>query len=811
MTLYTLNYNNYYNRIKKGFNTIDEYGSYVLESFEGVSFNPNDGVATSQILNLELTDPDYLIVVNEDNEIVSRWFIIESSRVREGQYNIQLLRDVIQDWREEVLSSPSVIHKGYLASNDPGIFVPEDVVVNQIKKSERLLKDNSRAAWLVGYLAPASTIAEGADDTEGNDSIHVEYGGKATTDIYLSTPITEWEYYQYSGEDNAVEIKLYDYADFRVTYLNSPFKTHAWGILSNGGTSYLGDNFNQSGLYTDEYIDPTTKKVPTTLFVTKTLGTLDLSSCRSAIERYYDVERKEGIISNLQRQVGIVEDSTGKQYAVSIIHSAENFSEALSYNPQNIASNALYGVVQNINDAAEEVNGYSNTISYSAGSATSFDITGVAHTYKFKIEEFTLTSGHELEIPGTTKNLLDAPYRMFCIPYEDGYKISGTVNDAPITLTSTKINSLALATSIMTSAGAFCYDVQLLPYCPLRRIRDAGFTGLNLSDIGTEGVDYVLATDTNSIIIFCDQSKDTFDIPFSQTILSPNDTIGVKTKALTSFSRLCSPNYSGMFEYSPIKNGGVTSINVDIDYKPYNPYIHLNINFGGIYGKDFNDARGLICGGDFSITRVDSAWTQYQLQNKNYNEIFNKGIDKMEFEAKYAKTQDIANAITGSVQGAVSGAMTGAMSSGSPWGAIAGGVIGGGAAIGGGIADVVMNEKMRRYNIDFAKDMQELSLGNIQAMPYSLSKVSTFNNNNKIWPFVENYECTLEEYQAIYDKIKYTGMTVNRIGTLDYYIQQKPYGLDYGFFQTTPIRLNVAHDSHICNAIATELAQGVFL
>ena len=177
----------------------------------------------------------------------------------------------------------------------------------------------------------------------------------------------------------------------------------------------------------------------------------------------------------------------------------------------------------------------------------------------------------------------------------------------------------------------------------MRRIRDAGFGRLSVSTIGTEGVDYVLASDTDSIIIFCDQSKDTFNIPFSQTILTPNDTIGVKTKVCTSFSRLCSPNYSGMFEYSPIKNGGVTSINVDIDYKPYNPYIHLNIDFGGIYGRDFNDARGLICGGDFSITRIDSAWTQYQLENKNYNEIFNKNIDKMEFEAKYAKTQDIAD------------------------------------------------------------------------------------------------------------------------------------------------------------------------
>lgn len=802
MTLYTLRYNNYYNRIKKGFNTVAEYQPFVLDTLVETNYNPRDGVATTKTLNIaDDKVPDYIIWADDNDTIVSRWFVIESNRTRRGQYTCSLLRDVIMDWKEQVFAAPSFIRKGYLGINDTGLYLPEDITVNQIKKSEKLLKDKTNIAWLVGYLASPKTIAEGAD-VETDGSIHVEYGGKATTDVYLTTPITEWEYYKYSGEANAIEIKEYEHADIRILYTNE-FNTHGWSITPKA-FSYLGSGLATSGLSTDSYIDPTTRRIPTTRFITEQLGSMNLSTCRNDINRYYNVASKQTIVDNLYRQVGIVEDSTGKQYAVSIVKTYGDFTESMKYDSTNIASSALYKVVQDINEAAEEINNYSTTISYSANQFTSFDIVGNSTTYKLKIEEFSLTSGHELNIPTTTKTLIDAPYRMFCIPYGDGY----TVGE----MTTTRINSLALATSIMVSAGSYCYDVQLLPYCPIRRIRDAGPAGITLAELGTAGVDYVLATDTNSIIIFGDQSKDTFDIPLSQTILAPNDPIGVKTKALTSFSRLCSPNYSGMFEYSPIKNGGVSLVNVDIDYKPYNPYIHLNINFGGIYGKDFNDARGLICGGDFSITRIDSAWTQYQLENKNYNEIFNKNIDKMEFEAKYAKAQDIANAITGSVQGAVSGAMTGAMSGGGAWGAVAGGVIGGGAAIGGGVADVMINEKMRQYNIDFAKDLQTLSLGNVQAMPYSLSKVSAFNNNNKIWPFVENYECSPEEYQAVYDKIKYNGMTVDRVGTLNYFIEQKPAGLDYGFFQTTPIRLdNVAEDSHICNAIAAELAQGVFL
>lgn len=793
MTLYTLRYNNYYNRIKKGFNTVAEYQPFILDTLEETNYNPRDGVSTTKTLNIDDDKvPDYIIFADDDDTIVSRWFVIESNRTRRRQYVCSLLRDVIMDWKEQIYAAPSFIHKGYLSSNDTGIYLPEDITVNQIKKSERLLKDKTNIAWLVGYLAPAAE--------SGN--IEVEYGGKAEPDLILSTPITEWEYYN----QETVNIKNYNYADFRITYLGDGFSTHGWGIWANNTTSYLGNGLERSGFSTDPYIDPVNRQYPTTLFVTQELARLDLSACRDAINRYYDVATKETLVQALSRQVGIVQDSTGKQYAVSLVTTSTDYKESLVYDATNTAADALYDVVQQINDAAEEINGYSNTIAYSAGYSC-FDIVGTETTYEFKVEEFNLTSGHTLTIPDTVKYLIDAPYRMFCIPYGDNYAIT-----TPTKLFgTTRINSLALATSIMISAGSACYDVQLLPYCPVRRIRDAGPAGITLSEIGQEGVDYVLAEATDSIIIFGDQSKDTFDIPFSQTILAPNDTIGVKTKALTSFSRLCSPNYSGMFEYSPIKNGGVTSINVDIDYKPYNPYIHLNIDFGGIYGKDFNDARGLICGGDFSITRIDSAWTQYQLENKNYNEIFNKNIDKMEFEAKYARVQDIANAITGGLSGLAGGFAGGSIVGGGALGAV-GAIVGGGLSAGAGIADVRINEKMRQYNIDFTKDLQSLSLGNIQAMPYSLSKVSAFNNNNKIWPFVENYECSPEEYEAVYNKIKYNGMTINRVGTLSYYIEQKPIGLDYGFFQTTPIRLdNIAEDSHICNAIAAELAQGVFL
>ena len=84
MVLHFLNYNNYYNRIIKKFDTIAEYSDYVIGSLTDTNFNPNDGVEATHVINWNNTIPNYMIAVYEDNEINSRWFVIECIRLRNG-------------------------------------------------------------------------------------------------------------------------------------------------------------------------------------------------------------------------------------------------------------------------------------------------------------------------------------------------------------------------------------------------------------------------------------------------------------------------------------------------------------------------------------------------------------------------------------------------------------------------------------------------------------------------------------------------------------------------------------------------------
>jgi hypothetical protein len=264
--------------------------------------------------------------------------------------------------------------------------------------------------------------------------------------------------------------------------------------------------------------------------------------------------------------------------------------------------------------------------------------------------------------------------------------------------------------------------------------------------------------------------------------------------------RICSPNYNGIFEFNAAKNGGVDYFEVSYTYKPYSPYIHVNPNFKNLYGSDFNDARGLICGGDFSLPRTTEAWASYQLQNKNYLNIFDRQIETMDKQNQLTLTsQSIATPINALSTGVAVGSL------GGPAAGIAAGV----GSLAGGIADIALGQASYHTNKKAKVDIFEMNLQNIKALPISLSKVGAYNIDNKIFPFLEYYTCTDTEKEIYRKRIKYEAMTVNAIGTLEEYIDETN---NYNFFSATPILLDdIADDYHLATAIADELQKGVYL
>ena len=113
---------------------------------------------------------------------------------------------------------------------------------------------------------------------------------------------------------------------------------------------------------------------------------------------------------------------------------------------------------------------------------------------------------------------------------------------------------------------------------------------------------------------------------------------------------------------------------------------------------------------------------------------------------------------------------------------------------------------MRQETLDYRQDLYNYQLGNIQAIPNSISKVSPYNPNNKIFPILEYYTCTDTEKQALKDKIKYNGMKVGRIGYISQFIKSEP-----TYIKGKIIRLEIPEDNNYLNELTAEIDKGVFI
>lgn len=180
MKLLLLKYNNYYNRILKGYSNIDGYKTAVGTSgyaeVGSVNFNPRDGINTTHTVNTDF-DFDYMLVFDdaEPYTIRSRWFAIDSQYQNGKQRTVTLRRDVLYDYSGSYGTAPAFIEKGAVSVSDSAIYNSENMGFNQILKSTTFIKDTSQAKWIVAYLAQDRaedyTINLGYEDLPDNITI----------------------------------------------------------------------------------------------------------------------------------------------------------------------------------------------------------------------------------------------------------------------------------------------------------------------------------------------------------------------------------------------------------------------------------------------------------------------------------------------------------------------------------------------------------------------------------------------------------------------------------------------------------------
>ena len=380
----------------------------------------------------------------------------------------------------------------------------------------------------------------------------------------------------------------------------------------------------------------------------------------------------------------------------------------------------------------------------------------------------------------------DSVYEIIATPYKD---ITFTSDGAPFQH-SGEIALQWFQDIINRYNGAgWAYDIQLVPYVP-QQFDVTNITNLDkiycYSGSSTDRINYAVGFRLPSA---------SFTLDYNLTLPSINNNNKISNE--TQLYRLVSPNGVGEYQFSPSKNGGFTGFEVDCTLIPFNPYIKINPRFGWLYGTDFNDFRGLILGGDFSLPILNNSWSTYQLNNKYYQQIFDRKIESQEFNNKWALASDITGAITGAAGGAAAGMMIGG-----PVGAVIGGAV---SAI-GGAADVIGNHMIREEQLDLQKDLFGMELGTVKARADSLTRGATYNINNKYFPYIEYYTCTDQELEALENKLKYNGMTVGVIGVIENYID---YSADWTYIQARVIDIDIEDDAHMANTINRELQGGI--
>lgn len=483
--------------------------------------------------------------------------------------------------------------------------------------------------------------------------------------------------------------------------------------------------------------------------------------------------------------------------------------------------------------------------------------------YVISLVQTVATAAVEIDL--TRNHVLDAPYDIFCIPYSDDKYIR--VSNG--TFRCSKQLAIGIAQEIAAQAGAgSVYDTQLLPYCPsaelvaknpsqgpatfdLRElsydvIKDTAdsyelITAVTINSqatleqaINMYGIVYdnnlmpityyssatqyyhrVIASNATTLgaVIWCTSCNRSFNLTYPTYKISvSSNPLGRKAENECDMYRLVSGNYQGAFEFSAAKSFGIDGYKVDCTFKPFNPYIHVAPMLKGLYGENFsvyNDARGLICGGDFSLTQLSNAWANYELQNKNYQAIFDRQIQNMDVNNSIARQEAAWQMAAGVIGGGVSGAISGATVGGGV-GAAVGGALGAGANILGGALDMMNLQKRQEEARSYAIDMYGYQLGNIKAIPTSIAKTSAITANTKIFPFLEKYTCSAVERQALLDKIVYDGMTIMVVTTLNSNVVSGT----LHFYKGKIIRLDsysLASDSHMANVIYEELNKGVYI
>ncbi len=655
--VYLLSYNNYNNRQVKKLDTIQDYidGGYLVNTVENVNFEMADGIASTLVVNYQYVtgQPDYCIIEDRTTHEFSRWFIIDSNLVRGAQYHFSVKRDVWVDHFDLCMNSTYFIERGYVNSFNDLIFNDEGQRYSQIKKQQIELRDETYGPWIVGYI-PRVT-GKTADFTIKGIAT------SGTEDITVQD-ITQESWYQYTtnyvASDSGIAIpyallvyipsyhpansgSYYNRVFYEIDLVNRTpsddplyrpghtyrpndvsYPADSWTNLTTGvkvldcTSSQYNQYKSDYGWYFESQLNAWNGiQVNTAQYLNKWCSAMSnnalayaqmMNTIRSGLNLD---DSAVNYINNTLKGKSIKDLATGKKYTI-LVEEVEEMEKMTITEQINSRIRFLMP-----NDVSTQFGTLTKYVDSSSVQNNNLQLVYHIKKYKIKLQE---AYGVQTDLPrddelnGTIHrtHLEDAPYDMFCIPYTERL----TIKEGSNYITPNVKAGMAIASAFVTSLGdQIVYDLQILPYCPVRHfIKSDGTFDITAGD-NTQVRPIVDSANTSTVlsyVFYCSSSQQEniklLDVtnnlvPYGITITD------YKRSSNLDMYRLCSPNFASVFEFNAAKNGGVQYFEFSFNYKPYIPYIKIKPHFGRLYGTNDKDARGLILQGDFSIPIMSSA------------------------------------------------------------------------------------------------------------------------------------------------------------------------------------------------------------
>lgn len=816
--LYLLQYNNYYNRQLKMSNTIEDYLPYLIIKLEDRNIDIVDSINTKITVNYSATDilndtPNYLLLHDKTANKVTRWFVIEAIMTRGCQYELTIRRDVIADYFDTVRRSPCLIQKGYVDNDNVLVFNKEQQEYNKIKTKELLIKDNTGIGYVVGFIG--KDVAGSA-----SNKIYSSYSSDRQVDFDYDSLSSSMK--QYFAIGNATPGSITEDRTMSNIIINSVGLNVQFGV-QNQGDMYINNN----GLipiyrsltdsdYNCEFAY-TSGNVPNTHLLYKSsrnkyydyTSTPALNTARDDLIKPVYNQMRTTITSKLNNQnvnydsvlnvdrafINSLRSYDNKICKINNVYYRCTFMKVANGTGSKVNDN--YSFTYNIryslpsdSDLASYTGGYYN-LRLASDNLTSSDITinyGKYNCYIKLTQE--QTSIYTYLTPKANRNhLIDAPYDMFVLPYDDNYTY--TVNAT--NYLSNKNMAINLAQSICEASGANAtYDIQIVPYCPFDIIYN-DWSLFNYQAI------YNASDNVIGYYFWADKASKSINIAENRLELTLSNNPSYKEITQLNKYILCSPDKNAQWEFNPAMNHGITNWIISYEYRPFSSYIKIEPEFNWLYGNSYynnlSDMRGLIINGSYSLTQLNDAWATYINNNKNYQQIFDTQINtqikqydvqnKAAWDTMFARSFDIGFLGTGMLTSPIRAYYN--------------------------TKEQQMNEELQGISLASQRKLFNYQLDNIQNQPDTLKKLTSINIDFRIFPFVEIYESTEQEQLIFRDSIRYNGMTIMSTGYIENYLNPD----DETFIQATLIRFNEyigqENDFTLVQAINNELNQGIYI